>query len=205
MAIVKPTFDRRRGVIILLLAVALLAGLIYIALSERTDTQVIGRINQQPVTLERFEDEIRLQQVRYQLVNRPEQEVIGAELLNRMVGDLLLVQAAENADVAVEQEEVDSEIDVVLSRTNSSRQQMTRILADHRLDWEVFERSIREYLTVRRFQDEVLLAEVPARERSAFLREWLSENFQQAEIEFDAEFLATVNSADLSPALDPGG
>jgi len=205
MEIAKSTSDRRRGVVILLLVAVLMASLVYLAISDRADAQVIGHINQQPVTLERFEDEIRLQQVRYQLANRPGQEVITPELLNRMISDLLLLQGAEEAEVAVEQEEVDSEVEAVLDRANSSRQQMTRLLAELRLDWEVFERSIREYLTLRRFQKEVLLDEVPAGERSAFLRDWMFESYERAEIEFDAEFLATVNPAGLPPALDPGG
>ena len=205
MEIAKSTSDRRRGVVILLLVAVLMASLVYLAISDRADAQVIGHINQQPVTLERFEDEIRLQQVRYQLANRPGQEVITPELLNRMISDLLLLQGAEEAEVAVEQEEVDSEVEAVLDRANSSRQQMTRLLAELRLDWEVFERSIREYLTLRRFQKEVLLDEVPAGERSAFLRDWMSESYEQAEIEFDPEFLVSVNSAGLLPALDPEG
>ena len=205
MEIVEEKSDRRLSVMVLLLIAATAAIVIYTALPERADAQIIGHINQQPVTLERFEAEVRLQQVKDRLSNRFEQEVSTAESLNRMIGDLLLLQGAERADVAVEQVEVDSEVDSVLDRVNSSRPQMKRLLADNKLDWEVFERSIRDYLTLKRFQEDVLLTDVPVGERSAILRDWLSESYQQAEIEFDPEFLDTVNSGGLPSDLVPEG
>jgi parvulin-like peptidyl-prolyl isomerase len=119
-----------------------------------------------------------------------------------LIGDLLLLQDAEQAQVTVEQTEVESEVEAVLGRVNSSRDQMDQLLEEEGLDWDVFERSIREYLTIRRFQDEVLLAAVPAAERGAVLQDWVSASYAQAEIDFDAGFLADVN-AGVFP-LGPG-
>ncbi len=184
---------RRYGVIILLLAAAVTA-LVYFTLPDRTDTFVIGHVNQQSVTLERFEEEVLLQRVRARLANRTVQQDNPAEALNQLIGDLLLLQDAEQADVTVEQTEVESEVEAVLGRVNSSRDQMDQLLAEEGLDWDVFERSIREYLTIRRFQDKVLLATVPAAERDAVLQDWVSASYAQAEIDFDAGFLDDVNA-----------
>jgi parvulin-like peptidyl-prolyl isomerase len=192
---------RRYGVIILVLAAAVTA-LVYFTLPDRTDSLVIGHVNQQSVTLERFEEEVLLQRVRDRLANRSVQEDNPAESLNQLIGDLLLLQDAEQADVTVEQTEVESEVEAVLGRVNSSRDQMDRLLKEEGLDWEVFERSIREYLTIRRFQDEVLLAAVPAAEQGAVLQDWVSASYAQAEVDFDAGFLADVN-AGVFP-LGPG-
>jgi parvulin-like peptidyl-prolyl isomerase len=205
METVMSKSRRRQVVIIFLLAAVVLVTLVIIALPKSADAQVIGHVNQQPVTLERFEEEILLQQVRDRLANRPETEVNSAELLNRMIGDLLLLQEASKAEVTVEQEEVESEVEAVLSRVNTSRSQMSQLLADQGLDWDVFERSILEYMTLRRFQEEVLLVEVSAAERGAVLQNWMSETYSQAEIDFDPEFLQEVNSESLPTFEDQGG
>jgi parvulin-like peptidyl-prolyl isomerase len=192
---------RRYGVIILVLAAAVTA-LVYFTLPDRTDTLVIGHVNQQSVTLERFEEDVLLQRVRDRLAKRTVQEDNPAESLNQLIGDLLLLQDAEQAEVTIEQTEVDSEVEAVLGRVNSSRDKMDQLLKEEGLDWDVFERSIREYLTIRRFQDEVLLAAVPAAERGAVLQDWVSASYTQAEIDFDAGFLEDV-SAGVFP-LGPG-
>jgi parvulin-like peptidyl-prolyl isomerase len=184
----------RPGAILLLLAAAAVTALVYFTLADRAGAQVIGHVNQQSVTMELFEEEILLQRVRDRLADRAVREDNLAASLNQMIGDLLLLQEAAEAEVTIEQTEVESEVEAVLDRVNSSRGEMEQLLTDEGLDWDVFERSIREYLTIRRYQEDVLLAVVPATERSTVLQDWMSASYALAEIEFDPDFLEDVNA-----------
>lgn len=189
--------DRRLGVIVLLLAVVAVAAFILFAPPDRSDDEMIGHVNHESVTLQRFEEEILLQRVRNRMANRPDQEDNPGESLNQLIRDLLMLQEAAEMEVAVEQAEVDSEIEAVLNRVNTSRAEMNELLADEGLDWDVFERSIRDYLTLDSFLEDVLLAEVPSADRGIIMRDWISQSYALADIEFDEDFLEEINTGNL--------
>ena len=189
--------NRRLGAIVLLLAAAAVAALIYFTLPDRSEEEVIGHVNHETVTLARFEEEILLQRIRNRLANRPEQGDNPADALNQLIADILLLQEAAEMEVALEQAEVDSEVEEVLDRANTSRAEMSQLLADEGLKWDMFQRSIRDYLTLDRFLEDVLLTGIPATQRSAVLRDWITQSYALADIEFDEDFLNEINAGDL--------
>ncbi len=155
--------------------------------------EVVGTVDGKELTRERFEEEVRLSEVKYELTDQPDREVNRPELLNRMIGDYLLIHGAEEAGVRVEDSEVEGEIDSILGRFQISREEMDRVLSDHMLRWQVFENSVWEYLMLNRYIDEVLLEDIPLNEQEAHLEAWMAERYSRAELEFDQAFLDEVN------------
>ncbi len=72
---------------------------------------------------------------------------------------------------------------------------MSDLLAAHGLKWFVFEGSVRDYVTLNRFMEEVLLADVPPRERKEWMASWLGEQYENADLDFEDSFLDTVNES----------
>jgi parvulin-like peptidyl-prolyl isomerase len=135
--------------------------------------------------------------VKYALVGQPERDVDEATLLNRIIGDVLVLQAAAEAGVSVDREEVQAEIDAILKRMDVSEEEMTVVLDDHELSWADFEISVREYLVIGRFQNAVLLADKAPDERQDSLRNWMSEQYSAADMIFNQDFLDEVNASQL--------
>ena len=182
----------------LLIVVALALLLLFLAGMNRLrqgNGRVIATINGQDILLDQYQTELRLKELKYDLAGRSIDEINEAELLNRMIGDVLLLQAASGANVTADEARVQSEIDGILARNALSRAEMSDLLAKHDLDWSAFEGSVRDYVTLSRFTDDVLLAEVGVSGRQATLKAWMSEQYQTADLSFDQEFLDAINGS----------
>lgn len=183
-----------------LLGLIVVSGLILLAreaLGSNPQEPILGTVNGEPITAERFEHEIRLQQLRNDLSGHPGLAVDQARVLNRLVGDFLMLQAAAEQQVTVSRMEVEAETADLLRRTNKTREQFEALLADHQLAWEDLNRSIHEYLAILRFQNEILLKDVPAQGRAAAFDEWITDRYAAADIRFDQQFLDEVNAGAL--------
>ncbi len=163
------------------------------ALAANASTQVVGMVNDQEITLLEFQNEMGLQAVRNVLRNQGDAEINQAVILNRMIGDALFLQAAQQAGVGVEDVEVEDAIDMLLGRYGLSRQEFDALLQEQNLDWTVFKTSIRDYLTILRFVDEVVLKDVAPADQQIALQTWMAEHFEAAELDFDQDFLDKVN------------
>ncbi len=199
---------RRRWLPALLIAVIFAAALLAIyrfsgsrIFAEFGDREVVGTVEGVVITRERFEEEVRLSEVKYELNNQPDREVNRPELLNRMIGDYLLIHGANEAGIQVEDREVQGEIDSILGRFGVTRAEMDRVLSEHTLRWRVFENSVWEYLMLTHFVDDVLLKDVPFGEREARLEAWMATRYNEAELDFDQAFLDEVNSRQESSEL----
>lgn len=87
------------------------------------------------------------------------------------------------------------EIEAILQRVNRSRSEMEELLSVHDLAWGVFEQSVRDYLTLSEFIDEVILEGIPAVDRQDTLNEWMRDTYRAAEMEYSEAFLNQINSA----------
>jgi len=182
--------------LLLVLAAILVGTVTFVAYRQVNGRQnsVIASINGQEITLNQFEDEVELSRLKRELANRPESPVNRPELMNRMIGDVLLLQAAESAGVQVEDTAVQAEIDAILNRLSLTREEMARQLEHHDLGWAVFEGSVRDYLVLSKFVDDSLLANVAPGERKQHLDSWMSEQYRSADMTFDQDFLDSINS-----------
>ena len=172
----------------------------FIAVSRRAapdaiPTQVVATINETQITLAEFEAEVQLQAVKNELTGR-DRKVEKPALFNRMIGDILLLQAANEAGVNASPDMIEAEIDAILGRYDTSREEMTALLEQHGLSWAIFEESIHQYLTMSQYIDDDLLADVAAGERKAFLDNWMSEQYEEASLSFDQSFLDSINVSD---------
>ena len=147
-----------------------------------------------------FDVEVRLKETRFALSGEPGAEVDEAERLNIMIGDILILQAADESGVTVSDERVQSEINSILLRVDFSPEEMDLLLAEHLLAWGDFESSVRDSLIIAAYFDEVVLAEAPANEQQSRVQSWLVERYADSDITFDEDFLNQINAPDiLSP------
>ncbi|MFQ5399886.1 MAG: SurA N-terminal domain-containing protein [Anaerolineae bacterium] len=182
--------------LLLVLAAILVGAVTFVAYRQVNGRRnsVIASINGQEITLNQFKDEAELSRLKRELANRPESPVNRPELMNRMIGDVLLLQAAENAGVQVKDTAVQAEIDAILNRLSLTREEMARQLEQHDLGWAVFEGSVRDYLVLSKFVDDSLLADVAPGERKQHLDSWMLEQYRSADMTFDQGFLDSINS-----------
>lgn len=207
-----------RGFILLLLPLlGATAGLIFLAESAGATPKtiaplsdnVIGHINGEPISVAQFESEFRLQQVRQQLTGRDDEPIDRPALLNRIIADTLLLQAATADGMAVEDAAVAAEADRILRRFGLSQAEVTAQLRAHGLAWEDFARSIHDYLLLSRFVDESILTGTINVRQSEQINAWLAGQYQRADMTFDEAYLTQINgpagSGDFSGVLiEPG-
>lgn len=157
------------------------------------DGDVVAVVNGQALTREAYDVEVRLKAFKYALAGREGQAVDEAALLNRIIGDMLLLQAADGVGTAVDPVEVTVEIGGILGRSGVTRAEAEALLADHQLAWPDLLRSVEAYLRLTHFIDDTLLADAPPAARAGALEAWLAAQYQAAEMEFDPAFLRQVN------------
>lgn len=182
---------------VLLLLIALSALTQAIAASPETP-HIVATINGQTITQERFEEEVRLKQMKLALANRSAKPN-EADLLNRIIADTLTLQAANSTGLFIDPALVEAEIRLILGRSQVTRAEMELLLDGHDLTWHDFERSVWEYVKMSHFLTELLLADI-SQGKQDYLESWMSEQFHQAELSFDQAFLARINAP--APSID---
>jgi hypothetical protein len=186
----KLSMSRIRLSTLLLLSVLLLTPAIA---AQSTASPVVATINGQPITREQFEAEVRLKEMKSALAHRPNRSVDRAELLNRIISDTLMLQAAKSNDLFPDPLLVNEEMGRILGRFQLSRDEMALLLAGYDLAWADFERSVWEYVKISRFMTGTLLADV-SQGKQAYLDAWISKQYEEAELSFDQSFLTAVNA-----------
>lgn len=187
-----------------LLAAPLVLALVVVAVAttRQRPPDVVATINGEHISRAQFEAEVRMQDVRYAVSHR-DQTTNRAAVLNRLIGDTLTLQAARDADIVADPDAVQAELERVLSRLGMSKEEMARLLEEHRLTWSDFKQSLRDYLTIRNFTDKTLLNEVAAIDRQRTLEQWMAEQYRASEMDFDPDFLAEINPDGADPlAID---
>ncbi|RMG94267.1 MAG: hypothetical protein D6706_14045 [Chloroflexi bacterium] len=161
--------------------------------TQAQSSPTIAHINGQPITEAHFQTELELQRVKYELTQR-NYPVNQAALFNRIIGDTLILQAAAADGYQVEDTLVENEINAILNRFGINRNEMTQILRNHQLDWQVFETSVREYTILTHYLDDVVLANINYADRQNFLQNWMSDQYNNAKMDFDQTFLDRINA-----------
>lgn len=155
--------------------------------------QIVGTINGENLTRGDFETEIALEEVKIDLRNQDNKTVNKAELLNRIIGDVLILQAASKAGIEVNQDEVNQETTTILRRLDMTRNEFEDLLSDHAIRWMAFEQSVEDYLTIFHYVNDGLMVNIPFGDRESYLQNWISGQYSQAEIDFEQAFLDEVN------------
>lgn len=184
------------GWLVLIVAVCLLGLTAVFSLNRPTSAAatVVGTLNGEPFTREAFENELRFADLRATLANVPPQPVNKIALLNRMVGDALILQAARSAGISTPDSETDSELAAIISQFGLSEADMRQQLTDHGLTWEDFHRSVSNYITILTFMENGVLATVPPEQQQAFMQEWMGNLLSNASIDFDEAFITEISS-----------
>lgn len=189
----SPTSHSWRGFLILAIAVTLFGLILVIIFREENTDSFVTAVNGQTMTRDQFEAETALQELKNELTGR-DQTIDKPALLNRMIGDMLLLEAAATSGVDAPDTETQAEIDLILARFGVTRDQMTIQLIDHGLTWSQFENSVHDYLTITHYVNEQILAEVAIADRREALDEWMAAQYQAADMQFDQDFLDSINS-----------
>jgi hypothetical protein len=183
--------------LLLIIALILITWLAYPGLqrdrSERVNRTVIVTINHQDVYFSRFQDEVLLQSLRQALSGQESQPINRLTVLNRLVADTLMLQAADAADIQVSEEGVQAAIESIYTQYGLSPEDFQKKLDSQGVDFEIFEESIHNFLKILLFTETQILNGVPPGERQIVLSAWVSAHFQAAEMEFDPAFLGYVN------------
>ncbi len=192
--------DRRREILAMVgVFLTLLAALLgWLTRPGSLDQGALALINGQAITPAQFQAELKLTALKDDLVHR-ERAVNEPALFNRMIADALILQAAGNDGVRASPNQVAAEIQRILARYDLTRPDMERLLVEHELVWQEFERSVADYVTLNLYVEETVLAGATGAQPSAFLQQWLDARYQAADMRFDPDFLATINP----PATDP--
>ncbi len=161
--------------------------------------RVVASINGEAITEAAFEAEVAIQHVRNDLTGRGE-GVSRPAIFNRLIGDVLLLQAARQADVTVDEGRVQSELSSLLRRHALDRPTMDGMLARRGLTWPALERSVRSHMTMDAFMRRHLLAGVAVPEREAALERWMAEQYREAIIRLDDGFVERINQERTLPA-----
>lgn len=183
-----------RIILVLIAAIGIILGIIWAGSTREKSMPFVAAVNDNTITLNQFEAEVALQEVKYELTGR-EQAVDKPALLNRMIGDMLLLEAAGDSGVKALGAETQAEIDAILTRFNVSRAEMTERLSAHGLAWTQFEKSVQEYKIITRYVDDELLAELSLAEKKEALDAWMAAQYQAAELRFDQDFLDSINTS----------
>lgn len=183
-----------RFILILIVTIGVILSIVWASSIGEKSPPFVAAVNDQMITRNQFEAEVALQEVKNELTGR-EQAINKPALLNRMIGDMLLLEAAAASGVNAPEAETQAEIDSILARFNVSREEMTVRLSDHGLAWTQFENSVQDYMTLTRYVDEQLLAEVSLAERKGALDEWMAAQYQAAAMRFDQDFLDSINAS----------
>lgn len=183
-----------RGWLVLVVGVCLLGLTAVFSLNRPPTTTIVGTLNGEPFTREAFETELRFADLRATLANQPLQSVNKVALLNRMVGDALILQVAHSSGVHTPTEVVDSELAAIVGQFGLTEAEMRQQLAAHGLAWQDFHQSVGNYMTLITFIEDKLMADVPPEEQQAFLQTWMGTIMNNATIDFDEAFLAEIST-----------
>lgn len=187
----------RSGWLVLIVAVCLLGiTAVLAAFTQRaeTATTVVGTLNGEPFTREAFEAEIRFGDLRSALANQPAAPVNKPALLNRMVGDALILQVARSTGTTISDAAIDQELVGILESFGKSETEMREALAAQDLTWQDFRRSVGDYMTLIAFFEDKLLADVPPDQQQTFLQNWMGTLLGSAVIDFDEAFINEIST-----------
>ena len=118
-----------------------------------------------------------------------------ALILNRLIGDILLLQGAARAGIIIPAAVTENEIDAILARQGQTRREMAQLLARHDVSWSDFRTSVADYLRLSRFIEGPLLAATAGGQRQEALQTWLAGQYNVATLQFDPAFLDAVNTS----------
>lgn len=184
--------------VLLVVVITGLTGAVFLDMQREqaayNDEMIVGSVGETAVTLRMFQNEVGLQAARNQISGRENDVINQAELLNRLIGDILLLEGAEIAGIELKNQDLDNSIENFLTRNDLSREEFVKILEKNRTDWEGFEQSMHDYLVMTKFVNGVLLKGVDFSNQSTVIETWVSDRYQLAGITFDETFLAAVNS-----------
>ncbi len=161
----------------------------------------VGNVNEQVITLEGFETEIRLAQLRFGSLGQNPDDIDKTALLTRIVLETLILQSAEEAGVRVGGDDLSGQIDIILVEFNVTRPELVERLQDLSLTWEEFENSVIQFLTIRQFVDEELLSTIPPNQQEVYLRVWAADRILSSDISFDPQFLDSIGASASHPVL----
>lgn len=184
------------GWLVLIVAVCLLGLTAVFSLNRPASaaTTIVGTLNGEPFTREAFEAEIRFGDLRSALANQPATPINKPALLNRMIGDVLILQVAHSTGIRTSDAAIDQELVGILERFGKSEAEMREALAAYDLTWQDFRQSVGDYMTLITFIEERLLADVPPDQQQAFLQDWMGNLLSSASIDFDEAFIAEVST-----------
>jgi hypothetical protein len=115
------------------------------------------------------------------------------ETLDRWVNDVLILSAAEEEGVGVSQADVEARMAQLEAAWDMSSDRVTAELAAYGLSRQDWARTLARLLTVERYLNQVIWADVPPEGREAALGEWLQTRRAQVAVKVDTQ--------DLWPAL----
>ena len=165
--------------------------------TQREAQTVIGTINQQDISYRQYLDEIRLQALRQDLRNQGDLPVNQAAILNRLIINTLFLQAAQQTGMEVPDTGVQAAIDDFYDSFNLSPSDFQAILETHKLSYETFETSIRNFLQIVLFAEVDILSNIPSGGRQIALENWLAARFEASIIDFDPTFIEFISQNQL--------
>ena len=183
----------RLPIVLLLLTVLLITVGVALARPGQLPAGVAARIDGQELTREQYEVELRLKALKSELAGRRDVVVDQPALLNRIIGDMLVLATARQAGYAVEEARLAGEVGAILGRLRLTAADMEAALHEYDLTWEDYQRSVHDYLLLTRYIDEVILQDAPSTASKSSFDDWLAGRYAAAEMVFDAQFLDEIN------------
>ncbi len=159
--------------------------------SAPTTAPVVAVVGDRVVTQAELEREIAVGRALYRATQGTAPGAVDeAGVIRQLVDDMLVLQAAEEANVSVSEEEVIAFIEQVKLSMQISDEALTAGLEAEGITLDDLRAVVRRVLTANRFVQAQVIADVPAEETEAVIEEWLTERRTQANVRMQQIALA---------------
>lgn len=152
--------------------------------------QVVARVGDQRLTFADWAVTYTLDAIMSRLSGQP--MPVPRETLDRWVNDALILSAAETAGVGVSQADVEARMAQLEAAWDMSSDRVSAELAAYGFSLQDWARALTRLLTVERYLNEVIWADVSVEGRDAALGEWLQSRRARVAVEVDTQNLEPV-------------
>jgi hypothetical protein len=152
--------------------------------------QIVARVGERHITLGDWAVAYYLDVIMNRLSGQP--APIATETLDRMVNDVLILDAAAEEGVAVSDDDVEARIAQLEAVWGLTDEQVSAELAAFGLTRPAWTEALARLLTVERYLAEVVWVDAPVEDQPSVLADWLQTHRARAGVEIDTHGLQPV-------------
>lgn len=152
--------------------------------------QIVARVGERHITLGDWAVAYYLDAIMNRLSGQP--APIATETLDRLVNDVLILDAAAEEGIAASDADVEARIAQLEAVWGLTGEQVNAELAAFGLTREVWAEAIARLLTVERYLAEVVWVDAPVEDQTSVLADWLQTHRARAGVEIDTHGLQPV-------------